>query len=233
MVEEEVEGIILTADFEPDLPPDEGEAGPEFDEKSLDVIDERLLHLCLAAGIGGAEEVEEIRVFERLGSHVRLCRWHGEGEIVLGLADAEVELILDLNFQDSAAPTVGEGFADVKLTGGGGFSPLHDLENVTPRQLRNRLLRNWAARELPGEDLHGQEVTRGQPSHVREGFLKVGGKAVDDFGSPRGFLLAGENDFSGVPIRFDHNWIGRENGTDAGVPEVGLDLLKRGCVGLW
>lgn len=106
-------------------------------------------------------------------------------------------------------------------------------ENVTPRQLRNSLLRNWTTRELPGKDFHGQKVAGRQASHVREGFLKVGGKAVDDFGSPSGFLLAGENDFPGVPIRFDDNGIGRENGTDAGVAEVGLDLLKRGGVGLW
>jgi hypothetical protein len=95
------------------------------------------------------------------------------------------------------------------------------------------LFRNCAVRECLGKELHGKKVARGQPTHVREGFLKVGGKAVDDFGSPSGFLLAGENDFPGVPIRFDHNGIGRENGTDAGVAEVGLDLLKRGGVGLW
>jgi hypothetical protein len=106
-------------------------------------------------------------------------------------------------------------------------------QNVTPRQLRNRLFRNWAFRESLGKELHGEKVPRGQAAHVREGFLKIGGKAVDDFGSPSGFLLAGENDFSGVPIRFDHNRIGRENGADAGVAEVGLDLLKRGGVGLW
>ncbi len=142
-------------------------------------------------------------------------RRHGEGEVVLRLADAEVELILDLNFQDGAAPTVGDSLTDVKIAGGGVFSPLHDLENVTPRQLRNRLLRNWAARKLSGKDFHGQKVAGRQSVHVREGFLKVGGKAVDDFGSPSGFLLAGENDFPGVPISFDHNGIGRENGTDA------------------
>ncbi len=105
-------------------------------------------------------------------------------------------------------------------------------QNVAPGQLRNRLFRNWAFREGLGKELHGEKVPRRQSAHVREGFLKVGGKAVDDFGSPIGFLLAGENDFPGVPIRFDHNGIGRENGTDAGVAEVGLDLLKSGCVGL-
>ena len=94
------------------------------------------------------------------------------------------------------------------------------------------MFHNWTVRERLGKGPHEKQVARSETSHVREGFLKVGGKAVDDFGSPSGFLLAGENDFSGVPIRFDDNGIGRENGADAGVAEVGLDLLKRGGVGL-
>ena len=140
---------------------------------------------------------------------------------------------MDLNFQDGAAPTVGECFADVKFAGGGVFDHLNQPDDLAPRQLRNRLFRNCAVGECLGKELHGEKVARGQPAHIREGFLKVGGKAVDDFGSPSGFLLAGENDFPGVPIRFDHYGIGRENGTDAGITEVGLDLLKRGGVGLW
>jgi len=51
-----------------DLPPDEGEACAQLQEELLDVIDEGLLHLGLAPGIGGAEEVEEVGVFEELSS---------------------------------------------------------------------------------------------------------------------------------------------------------------------
>ncbi len=127
---------------------------------------------------------------------------------------------------------MGEGFADVEIACGGVFDHLDQPDDLAPRQLRNRLFRNWAIRKRLGKELHGQKVARGQATHVREGFLKVGGKAVDDFGSPCGFLLAGENDFPGVPLGFDHNGISRENGADAGVAEVGLDLLKRGDVGL-
>ncbi len=176
---------------------------------------------------------KEVGIFEKLGGHVRLCRWHGEGEVVLSLADSEVELVLDLNFQDRAAPSVGEGLADVEIAGVGGFNHLNQADDLAPGQLRNRLFRNCAVRECLDKELHGEKVAGRQSAHVREGFLKVGGKAVDDFGSPSCFLLAGENDFPGVPIRFDDNGIGRENGADAGVAEVGLDLLKRGGVGLW
>ena len=95
------------------------------------------------------------------------------------------------------------------------------------------MFHNWTVWERLGKGPHGKQVASSEATHVREGFLKVGGKAINDFGSPSGFLLAGENDFPGVPIGFDDNRIGRENGTDAGVAEVGLDFLKRGGVGLW
>ena len=95
------------------------------------------------------------------------------------------------------------------------------------------MFHNWTVWEGFGKCPHREQVASSEPTHVREGFLKVGGKAVDDFGSPSSFLLAGENDFPGVPIRLDDNGIGRENGTDAGVAEVGLDLLKCGGVGHW
>jgi len=66
-------------------------AGAEFQEEFLDVIDERLLDLGLASGIGGAEEVEGVGVFEKLGGHVRIRRGYGESEVILGLAGAEAD----------------------------------------------------------------------------------------------------------------------------------------------
>ena len=118
------------------------------------MVHERLLYLGFAARVGGADEVEQVRVFEKLRGHVALRRRHGEGEVVHGFSRAEVELALDLDLQNAAAPAVDDGFADVELAGSGGFEPLHDLENVPPRQLRNRLLRNWAFRKFAGEDFH-------------------------------------------------------------------------------
>ena len=44
--------------------------GAKVDEECLDVIDERLLDFCLAPGIGGAEEIEEARIFKKLRGHV-------------------------------------------------------------------------------------------------------------------------------------------------------------------
>jgi len=96
---------------------------------------------------------------------------------------------------------------------------------MPPRQLRNSLLRNWASGEFTGEYLHGQQVARREAAHVREGFFEVGGKAVDDSGSPCGFLLPGEDDLPGLPLGFDDHGVGSDHGANAGVAEVGFDFL--------
>ncbi len=112
------------------------------------MIDEGLLDFCLAAWIGGAEEIEQVRILEKLGGHVGVGRRHGEGEVVLCLARAEVELVLDLQFEDRAAPAVGEGLADAEIAGRGVFHHLHEANDLAPGQLRNRLFRNWALRRM-------------------------------------------------------------------------------------
>ena len=86
MVEEKVERVVFTAHFQGDLPSDKGEAGAQLQKESLDVVHKCLLHFGLAARVRGAEEIEEIGVFEKLGGHVGVRRGHGEGKIVLGFA---------------------------------------------------------------------------------------------------------------------------------------------------
>jgi len=69
-----------------------------------------------------------------------------------------VELVPDLDFQDAAAPAVGDSLLDVKIPGGGVFDPLNDLKNMSPRQLRNDLLRNWPDGKFKCNVLHCQQV---------------------------------------------------------------------------
>ncbi|CAK0766946.1 hypothetical protein CCP4SC76_4650006 [Gammaproteobacteria bacterium] len=230
MVKEEVERVVFIAYFQSHLPPDEGETGAQLKEEFLDVIDERTFDLGLAAGIGGAEEVEEVGVFEKLRSHVGVHRGHGEGEVILCLTRAEVELALYLDFQDGATPAVGEGFADIEVASDGVFDHLKQADDLAPWQLRNRLFRNCTVRECLGKKLHREQVARRKSAHVRKGFLEIRGEAVNDSGSPCGFLLAGEDDFPGVPVGFDDDGIGGEDGADAGTAEMGLYLLERSGV---
>jgi hypothetical protein len=141
-----------------------------------------------------------------------------------------METVLDLDFQDASAPSAGKGFPDVKLAVDGIFNALNDLEDMAPRQLRNRLLRNWRIGKLASEYFHCQQVARGEALHVGESLAEIGGEAVDDLGAPSGFLLALKYDFSGVPIGFDDDGIGREHGADARALQVAFDFFKCGAV---
>ena len=142
----------------------------------------------------------------------------------------EMEAVLELDFQDASAPSVGKGFPDVKVAVGGIFNALNDLEDMAPRQLRNRLLRNWRIWKLACEYFHCQQVARGEALHVGESLAKIGGEAVDDLGAPGGFLLALKDDFSGMPVGFDDDGIGREHGPDARALQVAFDFFKCGAV---
>ena len=233
MVEEKVERVVFTAHFQAHLPPHKGKARAQFEQEFLDVGHQRLFYLGLAARVSGAEKVEQVGVFEQLCSHVGLDRRHGECKVVLGLASAQVQLVLDVHFQDGAAPALGDALVDVEVAGGRVFGALHDLEHMAPGQLRNSLLRNWARRELAGEDLHRQEVARRQTTHVGEGRLKIGRQAINDLGAPGGLLLAGQDDVSRAPVGLDDDGIGRQHRPHAGTAQVGLDVLQRGGVAVW
>jgi hypothetical protein len=173
MVEKEVEVEILVANLEMHLPTDKGETGSQLQKELLDVVDEGLLNLGLSAGICGAKKVEEVGVFEKLRCHVRIDGGHGECEVALGATGTEMESVLDLDFQDASAPSVGKGFPDVKLAVDGVFNALNDLEDMAPRQLRNRLLRNWRIRKLASEYFHCQQVARGEALHVRKSIAEI------------------------------------------------------------
>ena len=151
----------------------------------------------------------------------------------MSFADPQMELLPDLDFQDASAPAVGDGLLDVEVTDGGIFNALDDLEHMAPWQLRNRLLRNWRVRKLAGEYSHCQQVACGKASHVGESIAKIGGEAVDDLGSPSGFLLAGKNNFPSMPICLDDDGVSREHGADACAAKAALDFSKCGAVCVW
>jgi hypothetical protein len=70
VVEQQVEIEVIATDLQMNTPADKGETCPQLQQEALDVVHERLLDLGLAAGIGGAYEVEEVGVFEDRGGHV-------------------------------------------------------------------------------------------------------------------------------------------------------------------
>ena len=114
---------------------DEREALPEFEQEALDVIDQSLLDLALAPRVGGAEEVEEVRILEHLRGHVRMRGRQRGLEVGEGLAVALVGAAVDLQFEDAPAPAVLDGLPDVPLADFGLLHPLQEADDVAPGQL--------------------------------------------------------------------------------------------------
>src|SRR5689334_11047555 len=74
VVEKKIEVVVAACELEMDLPADEREAAAELEQEALNLIDQGLLDLTLPPRIGGAEEVEEVRVLEDLLGHVGIVR---------------------------------------------------------------------------------------------------------------------------------------------------------------
>ncbi len=72
---------------------------------------------------------------ENLGGEIGVRRGQRCREVVLGLAEAEVQLLLDLQLHDAATPAVGDSLLDVEIPRGGVFDHLDEPDEVPPRQL--------------------------------------------------------------------------------------------------
>jgi len=125
-----------------DLAADEGEAGAELEHEALEVIDERLLDLALAARIGGPEEVEQVGVLEDLHRHVGLCGRQGLREVADRLAGACVRAVVDLQGEDIARPAVHERLPGIPEAVLRVIEPLEERDVVVPGQLCKRRLHN-------------------------------------------------------------------------------------------
>ena len=74
VVEQQVHAEVAVANLKEHLPADEGESGPHLQQEALDVVYETLLKLPFRARLGGAEEVEQVRVLERLRGQIGVGR---------------------------------------------------------------------------------------------------------------------------------------------------------------
>src|SRR5262252_9592924 len=99
MAKEQVEIKVTVSYLQVHLPSHKSKSLSKLQQKLLNMVDQFLFQLGFAARIGCTKEVKNIRVFENLGSHVRIGWRQGSRKIVDGLALALMEPILDLNNQ--------------------------------------------------------------------------------------------------------------------------------------
>jgi hypothetical protein len=140
------------------LSTDEREPRAELQQEALDVIDERLLDLALAADVGRPEEIEQVGVLEDLGSHVGAGRRQRRLEVVQRLAAPQVQSLLDLEGHDWARPPVLHGPARVPEPRLGIGQALEERGVVVPSQLCKRRLHNCPLRPGSRKCPHVLEV---------------------------------------------------------------------------
>jgi putative heme degradation protein len=139
VVEQEVDVEILVVDFEVNLTSDESETHAEFEEELLDVIQESLLNLPFARLFADGEKIEDVWIFERLLSKVRLRRRKSESEVRDRLALALIQTALDLMDENSTTPTVLDGLPGVPEASGGVFNTLKQDDVLPPGDFTHKL----------------------------------------------------------------------------------------------
>ena len=92
VIKQQVEIIILAADFHVILPPDKCEPDAEFEQEFLDVVEQTLFEVALMRVAADREEIKIIWVFERLLREIGLWRWQGALKVGDGFAFAFVQL---------------------------------------------------------------------------------------------------------------------------------------------
>jgi len=127
------------------------------------------------AWVGGAEEVEQIRVLERLRRYVRVGGWQRGGKIGDRLALPLVEAALNLQGQCVPAPTVLNGLAEVPFPISRSLNPVKQYAVVKPGNLCSKLLHNCPIRPGGGEGTHVFQVPGRQALHVGEQYREYRG----------------------------------------------------------
>ena len=132
VVEQEVDVEVAVADFQVKLPADEGEALAEFQQEALKLVKEIRLQFPLVERLFQGEEVEDIRVLERLPGEVGLRSRQALLEVGDGLSLPAMGLRLDHGEQDVAAPAVGKRLLHVPEAGSTVFDLLHQEDVMEP-----------------------------------------------------------------------------------------------------
>src|ERR1700722_20143173 len=92
---------------------DEREAGTEYHQKFLDVIDQTGFQIAFDGVVLERQEVEQVWVFERLLNQVGLRLGQRRRKVADGLSLPTEQVAFDLHRQNGPAPTMLDGFRRV------------------------------------------------------------------------------------------------------------------------
>ena len=120
---------------------------------TLDLLDFTLLRID-----GQAEEVETVRVLQRLTDQVGMRFGRETLEVTDRLATAFQQTTLDLHHQNVARPVVLNGLGDIPAAGLGAGQLVQQHQIVAPGQLCSSLLHKFRVRPRLGKRAHVFEI---------------------------------------------------------------------------
>ena len=85
MVEEQVDVEVVVADFEAELPADEGEPLAQFEQEAFELMEKIRLQLPLVERLLERQEIEDIGVLQRLPDQVGLGGGSSRSKLVTAL----------------------------------------------------------------------------------------------------------------------------------------------------
>ncbi len=135
MIEEQVDVVIPFLNLQMDLTSDEGEARAHFQQETLDMIDEGLLHLALTTRIRSPQEIEQIRILERSCRHIRLGGWQRSTEVIHSLSVPQMRACAYLSFKHRPTPAFPDTRARIPESRRSILDELKQSQNVSPGQL--------------------------------------------------------------------------------------------------
>ena len=191
------------------------------------MVHESLFELPLRARLCSAEEIEQVRVLERLRGQFGVGGWQRPGEVGDGVALTLVPPVLDLNREHVAAPARFARLGGVPEAHGPVVNLLQQCDVVVPGDLCKHLLHDFAFGPSCGECAHVLEVARRESPHVRERHPEVVREAIDGPGAPAFPLLAGENRLADVPVEQHHRLVCGQHDAHAFGPDALLDLTEQ------
>src|ERR1035437_5101121 len=229
VVEEQIDLEILSSNLERHLTSDEGKSHAEFDEKLAQVRKKPMFEVALLCLRRKGEEIEIVRIFDELLGEIRLCRWQSRLKVRERLPLPPVKATLNLHDENVPAPAVGGGLFRVPEPFLWTLHQVKEPDIVAPGQLCNRLLHNWPSlREGP----HVFEIPRRKPPHLRELYVEILSKALNDLRAPAVFTLASENLLPNPPVEQNQLLINGQGRANLRRPNLALQEGKKILIAL-
>ncbi|MNV66993.1 hypothetical protein D3C71_1597750 [compost metagenome] len=109
VVEQQVDEKLLAAHVQQHLPPDESKARTQLQQEIGDVLYQRILDLAFLCFIAQAEEIEAVRIFQRLDGQIGLRCRQALIEVGDGFARALQQAGFDMDVQHIPRPAIFDG----------------------------------------------------------------------------------------------------------------------------